>query len=100
LKIVTDFTWKTIFAVLVVIILAIFVLSLFERYTSSFRLTRLQRSAELIAKLQETNLTITNSSQELQADYKALVIQANEAITVKPLSLDILPTKLHLSLDG
>lgn len=85
---------------LVVIILAIFVLSLFERYTSSFRLTRLQRSAELIAKLQETNLTITNSSQEFQADYKALVIQANEAITVKPLSLDILPTKLHLSLDG
>jgi len=53
----------------------------------------------LIAKLQEIDLTITNNSQELQNDYRALVEQANEAITTKPLSLDILPTTLHFSLD-
>jgi hypothetical protein len=75
------------------------ILSGYERYTSSFTLSRLQKSAELIAKLQEMELTIKNNSPELQSDYRALVTQASEAIKTKPLSLDILPTTLRFSMD-
>jgi hypothetical protein len=98
-EVVTEFTWRKFFALLVVLAILLVAFSGYERYTSSFRLSRLQKSAELIAKLQEIDLTITNNSRELQGDYLALVAQANEAITTKPLSLDILPTTLHLSMD-
>jgi hypothetical protein len=98
-EVVTEFTWRKFFALLVVLAIMIVAFSGYERYTSSFRLSRLQKSAELIAKLQEIDLTITNNSQELQSDYRALVAQANEAITTKPLSLDIFPTTLRFSMD-
>ena len=96
---VCEFTWRKFFASLVVLAVMVAILSGYERYTSSFTLSRLQKSAELIAKLQEMELTIKNNSPELQSDYRALVTQASEAIKTKPLSLDILPTTLRFSMD-
>ena len=62
-EVVTEFTWRKFFALLVVLAILVVFFSGYERYTSSFRLSRLQKSAELIAKLQEIDLTITNNSQ-------------------------------------
>jgi len=99
-EVVTEFTWRKFFALLVVLAVAVSAFYGYERFTASISLNRLQKSAELIAKLQEIDLTITNNSQELQKDYKALVAQANEAIETKPFSLDVVPTTLHFSMDA
>jgi hypothetical protein len=95
----SEFTWRRFFALLVVAALLFMAFSLFERYTSSFRLGRLQKSAELISKIQAIETTITNSSLELQRDYRALIAQATEAVEVKPISLDVLPSTLRFSMD-
>jgi hypothetical protein len=99
LELFSEFTWRRFFALVVVAFVVLLAFSLFERYTSSFRLGRLQRSAELIAKIQEIELAMTNASPELKNAYKALVSQATEAIETKPLSLDFVPSTLHFSLD-
>jgi hypothetical protein len=98
-EVLTEFTWKKFFIFLGLLTALIVGLLAYEGYTSSFRLSRLQKSAELVAKLQEIDLTITNNSQGLQNAYQALVVQANEAIATKPLSLDVLPTTLRISMD-
>ncbi len=96
----SEFTWPRFFALLVVISLLIMAFSLFERYTSSFRLGRLQRTADLISKIQEIETTITNATPELRADYKALLAQTTEAVNSKPVSLDFIPSTLRFSMDG
>jgi hypothetical protein len=96
----SEFTWPRFFALLVVISLLVVAFSLFERYTSSFRLGRLQRTADLISKIQEIETTITNATPELRADYKALLAQTTEAVNSKPISLDFIPGTLRFSIDG
>jgi len=96
----SEFTWRRFFALLVVAALLFVAFSLFERYTSSFRLSRLQKTADLISKIQEIELTITNASPEVRSDYKAVVAQVTDAVNSKPLSLDFIPSTLHFSMDG
>jgi hypothetical protein len=96
----TEFTWRRFFALVSVVFVFFILFSLYERYTSSFRLGRLQKSAELIAKIQEIEIGITNSSPAVRQDYEALVAQASEAIRDKPLSLDFIPNTLRLRVDA
>ena len=87
------------FALLILVALLFVAFSLFERYTSSFRLGRLQKTADLISKIQEVELTITNNTPELRNDYNVLMSQVTEAVNAKPLTLDFIPGTLHFSMD-
>lgn len=95
----SEFTWKRFFALVVVIALMLISFSLFERYTSSFRLNRLQKSVELLIKVQEIEKTATTGSPEIKRASKEIMKQTLEAIEVKPLSLDIFSSTFTFSID-
>ena len=95
-----EFTWPRFFALLAVAVAFFISVTLYERYTSSFLLGRLPRSAELISKIQEIELSITNASPALRHDYEALLAQASSAVQEQPMSLGFIPAKLRLQKDA
>ena len=95
----SEFTWRRFLALLIVVALLFLGFSFYERYTSSFRLSRLRKSAELLIKVHEMELAMTKSSPELQRASRALVEQSIHAVEITPISLDVLPTTLRFSTD-
>lgn len=83
--------------VILVILLGLFVL--FESYTSYFRFSRLEAAATLYQKAYEIDSAGTNYTAELDATRKNLIGQINDAIVTKPISLQIVPSTLTLSMD-
>ena len=75
------------------------IISGFEIYTSYFRLGRLQKAADLLARIEDVNSKATNNPPELDKARKALISQAVEAITAKPITFDFIPTTLKISMD-
>lgn len=94
------FSWRKFFVLVGLIVLLLFFLSLYERFTSSFRLARLNRTAELIAKMRDLEASVTNCSVTVREDYKELLKQVDEAVKFKPLSLDVIPSRITFSMDG
>jgi len=95
----SEFTWRRFLALVIVVALLFLGFSFYERYTSSFRLSRLQKSAELLIKVHEMEQAMTNGSPELQRASRALVEQSIHAVEIAPISLDVLPTTLRFSTD-
>jgi hypothetical protein len=95
----SEFTWRRFLALIILFGLLVLGFSLYERYTSTFRLSRLQRSAELLIKVHEMESAITNGSPELQHASHMLVDRSIHAVEIEPLSLDVLPTRLRFSTD-
>lgn len=72
----------------------------YEAYTASFRLGRLQKSADLLVRLQELEAGGTNGTAESQRARKLLWERTLAAIEATPVRLELLPAKLTLSLDS
>jgi hypothetical protein len=98
LKFFTEFTWKRLLALIIVLVVTFGLFSLFERYTSSFRLGRLQKAADLLVKVQEIENN-TNRPPELELARHALIEQTVEAIKTEPLTLEFVPATLKFSMD-
>jgi len=84
-KFFTEFTWRK---VLVVAVFGVAVLS------------RLQRAADLLARVQEIEQRATNSSPELDRARSALLLQMAQAVEQQPMSLEFVPSKLTFSIDS
>lgn len=93
----SEFTWRKFLTLVVVSLLAFGAFLLFERYTSSFRLSRLQKASDLLVRLQEIEQKGTNNSPELIRARQTLMNEAIKAIEEKPVSLDFIPSKLVFS---
>ena len=65
LKFFSEFTWKKLFSILVMLLIAFAIVSVYEIYTSAFRFSRLQKAAELLAKIEELDSHGTNASPDL-----------------------------------
>lgn len=72
----------------------------YEAYTASFRLGRLQKSAELLARLQELETNGTNGPPEIQRARQQLRELTLTTIEMTPARLELVPSKLSLSLDS
>jgi len=92
-----EFTWRRLFAGFV--LLAV-ILLVYERYTCSFRLSRLQKATELLLRLQEVQSSKTNSTPDMQRAWTALASQAAKAIEAEPPSFEFIPAKLTFSTDS
>jgi hypothetical protein len=73
------------------IVLASVALVGFERYTSWFRINRLQKAADLMVRLQEIQAHGTNSTPELERLRVSVTRQALELIEPRPTLLPSLP---------
>ena len=73
---------------------------LYEAYTASFRLGRLQKSADLLARLQEVENSGANGTPEIQRARKLLQELTLATIETTPVRLELVPSKLTLSLDS
>ena len=100
LKFFSEFTWKKLFSIFVILAIAFTIVSIYEIYTSAFRFSRLQKAADLLSKIEELDSHGTNASPELLRARKALVTQAVEAIDTKPITLQFVPSTLKFSMDG
>ncbi len=95
----SEFTWRRVLALLILLGLLFLGFSLYERYTLSFQLSRLQRSAELLMTIHKMESTVTSGNPEIRRASQKLAEQSIHAVETKPLSLDILPSTLRFSTD-
>ncbi len=86
LKFFTEFSLRRFLAALAVLFLVILVLLGYDRYTSSFTLTRLRQSADLVAQLQTIESASVQRSPELEQAYASLRRQVASAIAAPPTS--------------
>lgn len=96
----SEFTWRKLLALILLGAVAFGIFLLYERYTSSFRLSRLQKASDLLIRLQEIEVHRTNSTPELERARIALMTQAAKAIEESPLSLEFIPMKLTFSVEN
>jgi hypothetical protein len=85
---ISDFNWRNLRIFLSVIIAGIACFYVYDYYTAAFELARLQKSADLLARLQEIQAHGTNSSPELLKAQDAITAQATYVIEQKPLTLN------------
>lgn len=100
LKFFSKLSWRKLFALLVFAVVALAVLFLYEQYTASFRLSRLQKATDLLAHLQEIQAHGTNSTRDFQRAYAAVLAQTIEAVEEKPISLKFIPSTYTFSMDS
>jgi hypothetical protein len=83
------------------IVFGLILLVSYERYTATFRLGRLQKESDLLARLQETQMRSTNVlDPELIRLQAVLLANAAKTIEEKPISLEFVPSKLTFSFDS
>lgn len=99
LKFFSEFTWKKLMSIVVMLAIAFCIVSIYETYTSTFRFNRLQKAADLLSKIEEIDSHGTNTSPELLRARKALVAQAVEAIDTKPITWQFIPSTLKFSMN-
>ena len=100
-KFFSEFTWRKLLAVIVVVCVVFVGFSLFERYTSSFRLTRLQKAADLLIRVQELQARGTNNSPEVDHATGVLISQVTRAVETEPttINFEFVPSRLTFSID-
>lgn len=86
-KLITEFSWKRFFGLLLLVIIVMLGLSLYERFTSSFRLNRLQKEAEILATLQEIEKKGPMADSKLNNTFSQISQELQEASTYRPLTL-------------
>lgn len=87
LKFFVEFSWRRLVAVLIVTILIVFGFLMYERYTSGFRLGRLQKQAELLAALNQLHAANIRADPRLTQMYDRLVVDTDAASQTEPLSI-------------
>lgn len=80
-KLISEFTWKRLFFIAAALAIVVIAAVMYESYTNSFRLARLEKSSELIEKLVEMNEKMIDVDDELLlAAYAGLKRQLAESI--------------------
>lgn len=90
LKFFSEFSWKRLLAIVIVAILVAVGFILYERYTSGFRLGRLQKQAELLVTLNQLQTANIHSDPRLGKIYDRLAADADDAAQTKPLTISFL----------
>jgi hypothetical protein len=93
-------TARRLFKFLAVAVFATGALIMFERYTATFRLARLHKEAELVARLEEIEARGTNHTAELERAQKQLRDQVVQTIEAEPVNVTVLPLTLKFSMDN
>lgn len=100
LKFFSKPSWRKVITLGCLVIGAIVVLFGYEHYTASFRLSRLQKGADLLASLQKLQNDGTNNTTEFKRAYTALMAQTIEAVEDKPISLKFIPSPFIFSIES
>ncbi len=87
LKFFSEFSWRRLLAIVIVGMLVAVGFILYERYTSGFRLGRLQKQADLLVTLNQLQAANIRSDPRLAKIYDRLVADADDAAHTKPLSI-------------
>ena len=93
-------TWRRLVLLSSILGLIIAGISTFEHYTWSFRLARLEKSADLLVRLQESEARGTNDSVEVRRARKLLMEQTLQAIEARPITLIVVPSTLSFSMNS
>ncbi|MBJ6726550.1 type IV pilin protein [Geomesophilobacter sediminis] len=88
-KLFDDFSWKRLFTTVLAIVISIVGLLVFERYTSSFELNRIQKAAEILSNLQKIDTYHTPSSNEVESVKHQLLTDLTKCIKQKPLTIEL-----------
>jgi hypothetical protein len=92
-KLLLEFTWRRLASVVLMAALAISAVALYERYTSSFQLARIEKVANILATLHAIDPTQLDGRPELRATYLDLVTQVNAAARSRPLLPELSATR-------
>lgn len=90
LKVFSELTFRRFISLILILVIFMCVFVGYERVTSSFSLSRIQKSAELLSKL--TELRGRSLDPESKAICDKLVLQLQKAVDSDPLSLSIVST--------
>ena len=63
-KLITEFTWRRLIFILLLLFLAVAGTAFFESYTGYFRLGRIEKTTELLTKLTELSEKIPTNDRE------------------------------------
>jgi hypothetical protein len=86
---------------IIIIIFGLGLLVMYERYTATMGLGRLQREADLIVRLEEIQSRVTNAmTPDIIHLNAVLLTNATRTIQEKPISLEFVPSKLTFSFDS
>ena len=91
-KLITQFSWRRLFFILIVIFISIGVLAWYETYTGHFRLNKIERTAKLLAQLtdlsekikKEDNSKLTNIFEGITKDLDMYVNHPVTAFSLHP----------------
>jgi hypothetical protein len=94
-KLITQFTWRRLFFILIVLFIAIGVLVWYETYTGHFRLNKIERTTKLLTQLtelsekikKENNEKLTNIFQGITNDLNLYVNHSGTAFSIHPVVL-------------
>jgi hypothetical protein len=92
-----DFSGRRALGLLAIVVIIIGGFLLYDRYTASFTLGRLEHAADLITKLQAIESSPTKRTPELEAAYQSLRTQVSEAISSKPITISLPPPKVPVT---
>jgi len=76
IKFFSEFTWRKFIGVAFMTMVIVILFSVYEFYTSSFRFSRLQNSAELITKLEEMESKALSQNEDLKQARRTVITQA------------------------
>ena len=86
-KLFEELTWRRFLAIIVFAALALSSVLLYERYTSNFRLSRVQRTAEALKTLREIERLGLESGSDTAELHAALVTELQTTLNAEPLSI-------------
>ncbi len=86
---IKELTWKRFLGLLLVIAIAVAGLAFYERFTNNFRLSRLQKEAEILSTLQDIERKGPIADPELSTIYSRIKKELEEASIYRPLTLKL-----------
>lgn len=85
-KIVDEFTWKRFLSLIVFLVIVLLGFLLYERYTSNFQLSRIQKTAEILELLQKIQAQ-QEMSPEIALIHSQLAVELEAVLNAKPWSV-------------
>lgn len=90
-RLIVDFSWKRLVALLLVVSFGIGALLVYERYTNSFRLERIRRSVDILVAMRTLDSAAYRRDADLQAMYKLLAKEVRAAANPQRILPEINP---------
>jgi len=89
ISVFAELTWKRFLGLLLLALIAVVLFLVFERYTASFSLTRIQKAAEVLESVHRLESSGVSANPQLQEAYTSLLDQTKNTIATKPFSLSL-----------